>query len=67
MVYNGTVNDYQKVCSSCTAYIVLFAIFLMISVSISSVFICIHWYSKRNNTNANTITKLLILMPVLKQ
>ena len=31
----------------------------MISVSISSVFICIHWHSKRNNTNANTITNTI--------
>ena len=31
MIYNGTVNDYEKVCNSCTMYIVLFVIFLIIS------------------------------------
>ena len=26
MIYNGTVNDYEKVCNSCKIYIVLFAL-----------------------------------------
>ena len=39
--------DFQKICSSCTVYIVLFAIFFIISVSISSVFIYFHWYLKK--------------------
>ena len=43
MIYNSTLNNYEKICSSCKrssciAYIVLFAIFF-ISISISSVFI----------------------------
>ena len=43
MIYNSTLNDYEKICSSCKrsssiVYIVLFAI-IFISVSISSVFI----------------------------
>ena len=32
-------NDYEKVCNSCTIYIVLFVIFFIISISISSAFI----------------------------
>ena len=37
-----TLNDYKKVCSSCTIYIVLFVIFLVTSTIISSVFIHFH-------------------------
>ena len=43
MIHNGTWNDYGK----STVYIVLLAIFSMISISISSVFIYFHWYLKR--------------------
>ena len=39
IIYSGTVNDYGNVCNSCTIYIVLFVIFLIISISISSAFI----------------------------
>ena len=51
MIYNGTLNaiplnDYKKVCNSCTLYIVLFAIFLIISTTISIVFIYFPWYLK---------------------
>ena len=54
MIYNGALNaiplnDYGKVYNSCTVYIV-FAIFFMISISISSVFIYFHWYFKRKYT-----------------
>ena len=42
MIDNKTVN--AKVCHSCTIYIVLFVIFLIIGISISSVFIYFHWY-----------------------
>ena len=57
MLYNETLdvislitiplNVYKKVCSSCTIYIILFAIFFIIRVCISSVFIYFHWYLKR--------------------
>ena len=40
----------KKLCSSCTTYMVLFAIFLIISIGISSVFI----YLEIKNTNAKT-------------
>ena len=41
MIYNWTLND-KKVCSSCTIYIALFAIFWIISTIISTVFIYFH-------------------------
>ena len=45
MIYNSTLNYYEKIYSSferssCTVYIVLFAIFFIISISISSTLIC---------------------------
>ena len=51
MIYNSTLNDiplndYRKICNFCTVYIVLLAIFFIISISISSVFIYFHWYLK---------------------
>ena len=52
MIYNGTVNDYRNVCNSCTMYTVLFAIFLVIGISISSAFIYFHWYLKKVIRNA---------------
>ena len=47
MIYNSTLNDYEEVCNSCTIYIVVLDIFFIVSISISSVFICFHWYLKR--------------------
>ena len=62
MLYNETLNDilldaillngYEKVCGSCTLYIVLFAVFLITSTVISSVFIYFYWCSKKNISNA---------------
>ena len=46
MIYNSILNDYEKICSSCTVYIVLFIIFFIISISISGVFIYFYWYLK---------------------
>ena len=62
MIYNRTLNDYKKVCSSCVIYLVLLPIFFKISKIISSVFICFHWYLKKvilmliTDINANTET-----------
>ena len=60
MIYNATLNNYEKVCHSCTIYITLLVIFFIISICISSVFFYFHWYLKRTsngvNTNANTET-----------
>ena len=46
LIYNGTVNDYEEVCNSCMVYLLLFVIFLIISIGISSCFIYFHWYLK---------------------
>ena len=63
MIYNGSVNaiplnDKKKVCDSCTIYVVLLIIFLLVSISISSAFIYFHWYLKKDNIhvtfNTNT-------------
>ena len=45
IIYNSTLNDFEKICSYCTIYIVLFFIFLIRSISISSVYIqtAIYW------------------------
>ena len=45
------LNIYKKMCDSCTIYMVLFAVFFIISKCISSVFICFHWYLKRDNVS----------------
>ena len=55
MIYNLTLNDYKKVCSSCTIYIALFVIFLIVSTSISCVFIHFHRYFKKSSTNITNI------------
>ena len=52
MIYNETLdeitlNDYKIVCGSCTLYIVLFVIFLVISAVNSAVFVYFYWYSKK--------------------
>ena len=57
MIYNEILNaiplnNYKKVYNSCTPYIVLFAVFLVTSTVISTVFIQFYWYSKKNITNA---------------
>ena len=54
MVYNETLNAIPlnaKACDFCTISTVLFFIFLIISIIISSVFIYFHWYLKKNNIN----------------
>ena len=53
MIYNETLdeitlNDYKIVCGSCTLYIVLFVIFLVISAVNSALFVYFYWYSKKN-------------------
>ena len=54
MLYNETLdvislNDYKKVCNSCTIYIVLFAAFFITSICISSVFYLFSMVFKKNN------------------
>ena len=53
-IYNETLNaissnDSLSDCVSCTPYIVLFAVILVTSVLIGSVFLYFYWYSKKNN------------------
>ena len=55
IIYNSTLNaiplnDYRKTHNSCTVCIVLLAIFFIISISATSVFIYFHWYLKRRYT-----------------
>ena len=45
-----TYNNYGNVCNSCTIYIVLFAICLIKSISISNVFIYFQRYLKKIET-----------------
>ena len=50
-------------CGSSKVYIVLFVIFFIISISISSLFIYFHWYLKKINTgvvNINPGTETVI-------
>ena len=60
MIYNKSLNAI--VCNSCTIYIVLIVIFVIISINISSVFIYFHCYLKRDNIrvkyNTNTQTAI---------
>ena len=63
MIYNGTLNDYGTICNSCSVYIVLLAIFFLISITISNVFSYFHWYLKNSNTgvtNINSSTETVI-------
>ena len=57
MLYNETLNVipldvipldvYKNECNSCTIYIVLFAVFFITSICISSAFIYFYWYLKK--------------------
>ena len=59
MLYNETLdvislnviplNVYKKVCGSCTLNIILFAAFFIMTICISSVFICFYWYLKKDH------------------
>ena len=44
IIYNKTLHDYES--SSCTLYIVLFVVFLVINIS--TVFIFLNWFLKKN-------------------
>ena len=54
MIYNEILNAiplnyYKRLCNSCIIYIILFVIFFILGISISSVFISFHWYLKKDN------------------
>ena len=68
MIYNETLNtissnDYK--CSSCTLYIVSFAVFLVTIVIVGTVFVCFYWYLKKEDNvsrikfNPNTTHALI--------
>ena len=57
IIYNATLNDHIKLCHSCTIYIILLAIFFIISISIIRAFIYLHWNLKKDNTYVNTSIK----------
>ena len=46
-----SLNNYKKVCNSCTIYIILFAVFFIKSICISSVFIYFQWYLQKDNVH----------------
>ena len=56
MIYNGTLNDYENVCNSCTLYIVLFVVAFLIIIGISSAFSCLHWCLKIDNIHVTCDT-----------
>ena len=60
---NETISHVCNSCrsSSCTMYIVLFAVFLTISIGIGTVFICFHWSTKNESiTDINPSTETVI-------
>ena len=64
MIYNLTLNDYEKVSISCKIYIVLFVIAFLIIIGIGSMYFYFHWYLKKKNdtkfTNINPSTETVI-------
>ena len=42
-------------CNSCTMYVVLLAIFLIIGITVSSAFIYFCWYLKKDNIKGNSM------------
>ena len=56
-----TLAEYENECeTSCTLYIVLFSVFLTVSIGISTVFFYFYWYSKSEGISSiNSNTNLL--------
>ena len=46
-LHSNKINGYEKICSSCSVYIVLLVIFFILSISSSSAFIYFHWHLKK--------------------
>ena len=60
IIHNVNLNDYGKVCKSCTIYIVLLIITFMIIIGISSGFFYFHWLLSEEFINlAATYVKML--------
>ena len=47
-LHSNEINDYEKICNSCSVYTVLLVIFFTLSISISGIFIYFHWYLKNS-------------------
>ena len=62
MIYNSTLNDYEKLCNSPTVYIVLFVIAFSMIIGISSAYFYFNWYLKKDiirvKFNNNTQTTI---------
>ena len=56
MIYNGTLNDFEKICSFCTVYMILFVIAFLMIKGISSAYFYFYWYLKRTDINPKTET-----------
>ena len=55
-MYNETLTvASSNGCSSCTTYIILFSVFLSISVVISGVFVYFHWYKNKQLNVKDTL------------
>ena len=54
-MYNETLSINPNDCPSRTPYVVLFIIFLSISVIVSSIFIYFHWYKNKRSDYSKTI------------
>ena len=63
-IHNGTLNAISSNdCTSCTVYVVLFAVFLTTSVIIGSSFIYFRWYLKNKQLN---LKKMLLKLSIQK-
>ena len=51
-------NEHENKCGSCTMYIVLFSIFLIINVGIGTYFVYSHWYLKKDDAHATLDTSI---------
>ena len=55
MIYNTTLNDYEKVCNSCAICIVLFVISFLVINGFNSIFTYFNWYLKKGNTEKKIV------------
>ena len=62
MIYNSTLNDYVKICSFSTVYIVYIVSHFLMIIVIHSTYFYFHWYLKKHITcvkfNTNTQTTI---------
>ena len=54
-LHSNEINDYEKICSSCSVYILLLVIFFIVTISISNVFIYFHRNLKKSNAGVTNI------------